>query len=151
LICIFISRFTSRCGVMIGGLFFCAFYLFLYIHVKRLLLIVLIVAYIECSRRSLCWSLLAVRSFFLSKKVYGMCISVITHQCSRYIDMLIWHVLVISFHLFDMMTDVKVLENKSDWMPSLLLFFLARLLLLPHFIRLSFMFDIGNHHHYHHH
>ncbi len=46
LICIFISRFTSRWDVMIGGLFFfCTLYLFcfLYIHVKRLLLIVLFI------------------------------------------------------------------------------------------------------------
>ncbi len=40
-----------------------------------------------------------------------------------YIHILTWHVLVISFHSFDMMTDVKVLENKSDWIPSLLFFF----------------------------
>jgi hypothetical protein len=52
-----------------------------------------------------------------------MCTSVLTHCCSRYIDILTRHVLIISFHLFDIMTDVKVLETKSDWIPSLLFFF----------------------------
>ena len=73
-----------------------------------------------------------------------------THQCSRQRNILTWHVLlVISFHSINIMTDVTVLENKSDWILSLLFFFFfffLACLFLPYFNRFSFMFDIGNHH-----
>ncbi len=47
-----------------------------------------------------------------------------------------WRVLVISFHSIDMMTDVKVLENKSDWILSPLFFFMT----VPSLFDLTFIY-----------
>jgi hypothetical protein len=63
--------------------------------------------------------------FVLSKSTKGMCISVFTLHCTRYLDILLRHVLVISFCIFDIMTDAEILENKNDWIPFVLFFFFA--------------------------